>query len=74
MDNLLQQIQIINRSDTRQKGKIKHLLSDVIALSFFAMAANANNVCRNTNFWTRTQKTASAVNAAKKHQCPATTP
>jgi hypothetical protein len=34
MDNLLQQIQIINHSDTRQKGKIKHLLSDIIALAF----------------------------------------
>jgi len=43
MDKLLQQIQIINHSDLRQKNKIKHLLSDIITLAFFAMAANAND-------------------------------
>lgn len=43
MNTFLQHLKTIDLIDMRQKGKIKHVLSDIIALALFATIANAND-------------------------------
>lgn len=41
--SILQHLQIINQADLRQQGKIKHQLSEIIGVAFFAILANAED-------------------------------
>jgi predicted transposase YbfD/YdcC len=50
MQKILLNLQIIDNYDPRQQGKIKYKLSEIIALSFIAMAANANDCVDIANF------------------------
>ncbi len=43
MNNILENLKIINQADTRQQGKIKYQLHEIIGISFFAMTAGAND-------------------------------
>jgi hypothetical protein len=41
--NILQKLQTINQTDTRQQGKIKYTLNQILGITFIAMTAGANN-------------------------------
>ena len=43
MTEILKNLEIFERCDKRQQGKVKHKLSEIIGLSLFAMIANAND-------------------------------
>jgi predicted transposase YbfD/YdcC len=43
MENMLEKLEIINQADTRQQGKIKYKLNEILATTFIAMSAGANN-------------------------------
>ena len=48
--NILQHLQIINQADLRQQGKIKHQLSEIVGIAFFAILANAEDCVDIENF------------------------
>jgi len=43
MKDALKHLKILETFDIRQQGKVKHKLSEIIGISFFAMVANAND-------------------------------
>jgi hypothetical protein len=43
MNNILENLKIINQADTHQQGKIKYKLNEIIGITFFTMAAGAND-------------------------------
>jgi hypothetical protein len=43
MGDILENLKLINQADLRQKGKTKYPLNEIIGISFFAMAAGAND-------------------------------
>jgi predicted transposase YbfD/YdcC len=43
MEKALAHLRILESLDTRQQSKVKHKLSEIIGISFFAMIANANS-------------------------------
>ncbi|MDR0372881.1 MAG: transposase family protein, partial [Nitrososphaerota archaeon] len=43
MENLLENLTIINQADTRQQGKNKYQLNEIIGITFSAMTANTND-------------------------------
>ncbi len=43
MIDALAYLEIIEETDTRQKSKVRHKLSEIIGLTYFAMVANAND-------------------------------
>ena len=48
--SILQHLQIINQADLRQQGKIKHQLSEIVGIAFFAILANAEDCVDIENF------------------------
>jgi transposase len=46
MENMLEKLEIINQADTRQQGKIKYKLNQILATTFIAMSAGANNLSK----------------------------
>jgi len=43
MESAIEYLSIVESYDERQAGKVKHKLSEIIGISFFAMIANAND-------------------------------
>jgi len=41
--SLLEHLKIIDQADLRQKGKIQHILHEIIGIAFFAILANAQD-------------------------------
>jgi hypothetical protein len=43
MEQALQHLQTVELLDTRQAGKVRYKLSEIMGISFFAMLGNAND-------------------------------
>jgi hypothetical protein len=43
MENILDNLKLINQTDTRQQGKTKYPLNEIFGIAFIAMATNADD-------------------------------
>jgi hypothetical protein len=68
--NFLQNLAIINQIDTRQQGKIKYKLNEIVAIALIATIGNPRRLCKNTTLHKKTPTNPTNPHTPKTHPQP----